>query len=1013
LVCTNIPVGLDLRSADVLRLEGKSHVRIEGRVNVFEFGSQSSPALAVRPDGSFAVAWESRRQRQGLPGVYTRAFDKFGRPLTHETPTTTDAVSPQSSPTVAWTPSGPLAAYEARFRDGQRMGVYLGDRALNLPGKGLKFQPVSAVAESGPVALVWLAETGHLKNRVFARVIGEDGSPLSKPVMLSEAVAGSDANPTVAFDGRGFVAVWQRFDDQNRPEGLFARRFGLTGSKTGSQIQVAGPAAIEPNLARAGDGLVLGWVQAQGGRFVVRAARLGAGLRRVGAAIPVAGQSGDQNAVAVAGRADGAFAVAWNLATPDGYDLYAQTFARDGQAAGPAFRVTRHEAGDQGLNHVNGSQRLAYDDNGLTFVWSGDGGQQDKSGVYFTRIVPFDAAAEAEMLALRDRSEPAAEPTLPVGVELKFDQMIVDSTSRPHEPPISDMGGVVNEWGVQIPMIGGGFNGYSQTSFTPPDTNIAVGPDWLVLVVNDGIAFFDKNGNRTFVANQRFTDGFWGALAAPDNFIYDPECFYDHLTGRFWVMATQGAQTGPDSAALVAVSDDSNPNGTWYKYRFLTTSLAGNFFDSPNFGVDANVLYITGDGFGMGANYPVFCIEKAPLLSGGAPGVIRSAVLPTSTQSAGIPPVQDSGSVYYMVEHKEATSNTAIDIIALSDPLTTGPNFQRFTLSVPPYGRPENPPSGGTSSRITSFDARFWSVKHRNGFLWATHHVDSTRVLAAWYQIDPRGWPNSGLNPVLVQSGKVDLGSGIRTHFSAIAADDANNASVAYARSSTSELLSAARSSRTASDPPSTLPASAIDKVSTGPYNGTRWGDYHGVEADPKYPGMFWSFVEWAEGQSWRAWVQPYRVSNRLWFIEFDTLFGQRIGGVFKNTILEDGVDLVHRGFLRLQPTDPFISWEGRTYTHPSNPSSATIELVYRVDGAGYRIEQRLLNRTTNQFVLVDSRAASTSKTSLTVNVPNPSDYVRSSDGQIVYRISIVPTSSPTSNANPSLFVDRLSLVVN
>ncbi|MCW5938918.1 MAG: hypothetical protein KF884_04745 [Fimbriimonadaceae bacterium] len=1007
------PVGLDLRLADIVELEGKDHVRIEGRVNEFHFGSQSNPALAVRPDGSFAVAWESRRQRNGLSGVYLRTFDQLGRPMSTETPTTSDKGSPQSSPTVAWTGDKPVAAYEARFRDDQRMGVYVGDSMLNQPTKGLKFQPVSASSSDGKVAMVWLAEVGHLKNRVFARILDGKGKPLSAPVVLSENAGGSDANPSVAFDGRDFVAVWQRFDGENKSHGLVARKFSVAGSKLGQQVKVAGDSAIEPNLARVGNGLVLAWTQYVGNRFAVRAAQLDASLTRKAHTVEATGQSGDQNAVAVAGREDGSFVLAWNNATPKGSNVFAQSFGPDGRPTAPAFRVTRYEDGDQKLNHINGSSQMAFDDNGLTVVWSGNGGPSDNSGVYFTRIVESGAAARAELRALADRPEPIAAPVLDSPMELKLDKSIVDTTARPHEPPISDMKGIVNEWGVQIPMIGGGFNGYSQTSFTPPDTNIAVGPDWLVVVVNDGIAFFDKNGNRTFIANQRFTDGFWGALAAPDNFIYDPECFYDHLTGRFWVMSTQGAGSGTDSAALVAVSDDSDPNGTWYKYRFLTTSLAGNFFDSPNFGVDANVLYVTGDGFGMGSNYPVFCIEKAPLLSGGTPSVIRSAALPTSTQSAGIPPVQDSGSVYYMVEHKEATNNTAVDIVALSNPLTTGPTFQRFTLTVPSYGRPENPPSGGTSNRITAFDARFWSVKYRNGFLWATHHVDSSKVVAAWYQIDPRGWPNSGLNPVLVQSGKVDLSSTIRTHFSAIAADDANNVSVAYARSSPSEFLSSARSSRVANDPLNTLPTSAIDKANTGAYTGTRWGDYHGVEADPKYPGMFWSFVEWAEGQSWRAWVQPYRVSNKLWFTEFNTQFGQRVGGVFKDTIIEDNVDLVHRGFLRLQPTDPFIAWEGRTYTHPNNPTTASIELVYRVDASGYRIEQRLLNRTTNQFDLVDSRIASPTKTTLTTNITNPANYVRQSDGQIVYRVSIVPNNTPTSSANPQLFVDRLSFVVN
>ena len=37
---------------------------------------------------------------------------------------------------------------------------------------------------------------------------------------------------------------------------------------------------------------------------------------------------------------------------------------------------------------------------------------------------------------------------------------------------------------------------------------------------------------------------------------------------------------------------------------------------------------------------------------------------------------------------------------------------------------------GLASVRVSTFDARFWSVQYRNGSLWAAHHVGNTRVRA-------------------------------------------------------------------------------------------------------------------------------------------------------------------------------------------------------------------------------------------------------------------------------------------
>eukprot|EP01026_Neomeris_dumetosa_P003937 TRINITY_DN110551_c0_g1_i1.p1 TRINITY_DN110551_c0_g1~~TRINITY_DN110551_c0_g1_i1.p1 ORF type:complete len:194 (-),score=9.20 TRINITY_DN110551_c0_g1_i1:4-525(-) len=137
---------------------------------------------------------------------------------------------------------------------------------------------------------------------------------------------------------------------------------------------------------------------------------------------------------------------------------------------------------------------------------------------------------------------------------------------------------------VQITPEGIGFTAVSNTGWTPPDPHMAVGPRHIVVMTNGEIAFFDKDGTNTFRDEIEDSFGFWGSLGT-SGFVFDPEVLYDANEGRFVAMATESFAPGNRSYALVAVSDDDDPNGTWHKYRFDVSSLAGDFFDSPNIGV--------------------------------------------------------------------------------------------------------------------------------------------------------------------------------------------------------------------------------------------------------------------------------------------------------------------------------------------------------------------------------------------------------------------------------------------
>jgi hypothetical protein len=175
-------------------------------------------------------------------------------------------------------------------------------------------------------------------------------------------------------------------------------------------------------------------------------------------------------------------------------------------------------------------------------------------------------------------------------------------------------------------------------------------------------------------------------------------------------------------------------------------------------------------------------------------------------------------------------------------------------VSVPAYGPPEDPPQAGTSVRPETFDARFWSVAYRNGSLWATHHVNPNRVRARWYEIAMNGWPLSGDDPELVQSGEIDPGSTVRTFFSAITVDDLGNAAMTFSRSSPSEYISVATAYRLACDPLGTFRTDVIQQQSTAPDYSWRWGDYGEVEPDPAGERTFWAHHEYTIG-SWRTWV--------------------------------------------------------------------------------------------------------------------------------------------------------------
>ena len=623
--------------------------------------------------------------------------------------------------------------------------------------------------------------------------------------------------------------------------------------------------ATIPVVAATSDGFLVAWLdnEADGSDYGIVAQRCDSRGCPDGQPFVVnTNTKGPQVGAAIAVAADGTHAIAWNGQDDDGKGVFVQLFKADGSRIGSELRLNQYTDGKQAMTVATGVQRLAFTSDGaLACVWDGNAGHGDDSSVNVTmlRSTPLQLAGLTQGVS---KGMPAAS-----------EQVLVAQGPSPHQPPTFNPRDIergereIRE-GVEI-----GFTGIINTGWTPPDPHMAVGPEHVVVMTNGEIAFFTKDGVLTFQDEIENSFGFWGSEGA-SNFVFDPEVIYDEPSGRFFAMAAEAFAPGGQSYVLIAVSDDSDPNGSWHKYRLNTSALAGDLFDSPNIGVDADIVYITGDGFGIGANYPIFVYDKASLLVGNPPAQMNSFTLATSTQSAGIPPVSfDNPPALYMIEHRESVTNTTVRLIALQDALTT-PTITNFILTVPTYGRPEDPPQMGTGIRPETFDARFWSVAYRNGSLWATHHINSDRVLARWYEIAMNGWPVSGQNPTLVQSGEIDPGAGIRTFFSSITVDDHGNAAMTFARSSPSEFISMSTALRCKNDPLGTFQDAVIQQPSNGPYTATRWGDYSAVNVDPANGITFWAHHEYAINNSWRTWIQAFTPNSPLGDLDFDCQVG-------------------------------------------------------------------------------------------------------------------------------------------
>jgi hypothetical protein len=542
---------------------------------------------------------------------------------------------------------------------------------------------------------------------------------------------------------------------------------------------------------------------------------------------------------------------------------------------------------------------------------------------------------------------------------------------------------------------GPSFPGISMSPWTPPDPSIAVGPNHVVETTNMELAFFNKNGTRTF--QQRLDSsgnpGFFETIGA-GNFTFDPKCFYDHYSNRFIVLALEVYSGSEQAWITFAVSDDDDPNGIWYKYRtWAVVSVGSSTFwvDYPGLGFDQEGFYVTGNLFGLnnggfgGVLFRAF--DKTPILNG-------QAVDFNDLRDGNAASVQVAQTFSDMSGNNPAPlfvsqeSNSQLRLQAINNPLGNNPSLATTLVSVPSGSSPPNAPNIGGS--LGTVDGRLMNVHLRGNRLWTCNTVNfNNRAVARWYEINVGNWPNGGV-PTLAQSGNIDLGSGNHTFFPAIYTDPGDNAAMVIGKSRSNEFASVMATGRLNSDPAGTMGTPQQLAIGNSGANG-RWGDYFDIALDPVNNSIFWMVGQYQTGSGWQTTIHSFSLVTTVTVDadSFNVIRGLPSAGNLSDTSASDNSYLQVNPGQVLKASEPPVWLEFVTTLPSDSPNALEFLLEAKTSTFGLRQEIALFNYDNGSYDIVSEGPATTTDSVISIDLGGDAlRYVQPGTGEAKARVS-------------------------
>jgi hypothetical protein len=392
----------------------------------------------------------------------------------------------------------------------------------------------------------------------------------------------------------------------------------------------------------------------------------------------------------------------------------------------------------------------------------------------------------------------------------------------------------------------------------PPDTNAAVGNDFVIETVNFQIRIWNKTlGNILF--NEPLAQ-FFGASTDGD-----PYVVYDDIADRWYVVAFDSNHTG----LFLAVSNDGNPlHGFLPTFHLHDPPFPAGFPDYPKPGFNKDAIFISFNNFGPGggAAATVVSIDKLAAFT----GTLRFFVaVPPKFQFRAMPPAQmhvddkDGGGVEWFVstDGTDAGGNT-IRVTKLTNYLSNSPSFTLTSLPVTPYrNAPRADQPGGsvtTFPNTTTTQVQFHRGHLVTAMASATPSDGFVYPKTLIYDVDVSADP-----PTLHGEFLINPGPGVATQMPSVDMSNRDDLGITWMESSTNEFLSmwVATLDQDTGRLVSTVAAGGVGLFSVN----FRIGDYSTTVLDPDGK-RFWSANEYI-GDSpntdiWRTNITSFTAGN-------------------------------------------------------------------------------------------------------------------------------------------------------
>ncbi len=413
---------------------------------------------------------------------------------------------------------------------------------------------------------------------------------------------------------------------------------------------------------------------------------------------------------------------------------------------------------------------------------------------------------------------------------------------------------------------------------TPPDPQIAVGPDHVVSFVNITGRVFDKNGST--VSTFLLADFFGVPPGYRDT---DPKVIYDALSGRWFAAYSSSIDNtlGDDEGLLhLAVSKTSDPTGLWHVYEVSYVDVLADYpgigLTDDKFTISINVFDIDGGDVSPGCSLvsgycgeQTIVVEKSHLLDGLPGEDVDATFFPRNMNRFTVRPAHSLSSVN---DQYLTTWNVfALDqltVIRITGTPAGGDVVETSVTNVVTLDQ-DNPPLSITAGSgdcaifgdtldpppcIHSGDFRMLEAIWRDNSLWSAASAacmppgDSTvRSCAHLVEVATEGQPSLVQDIMFGASGEYYSWPSIRT-------DSSGNLFVSLTHTSPSIFAEASVVGRLAGDPPNTMSASTVLRAGEIAHFSGRWGDYLGVAVDPTDPSSVWLIGQYAKDDGVAGW---------------------------------------------------------------------------------------------------------------------------------------------------------------